>query len=316
MQHSYTIAHYPLLIFCHENGMEELHQNSYLKAKQSDLISVLAQPVLPQQPVLGGTSWPATFLTVAFEILLVFKSYLVFFSWKWHGRSMALFHQYSHFLARMRNEWSLLCIASAELAIPTWRNLAASLLIEFEIVLVFKSHFVFLFVWSWHEKSVASTPPIFTLWWGGGASRIILVLAQLSLVQPVLVEGTSWPPPWLSHSGSCWLSKGKFDLVLHEASMMEEEWPAFHQYSHLKARTSGPILLWAKRSLVGPTVITSSIVASLVVEFKSCWGIREAAKRSKIDDREWVISWLVEKDYQRVNVKRGEEWNKSPHQQF
>ena len=56
-------------------------------------------------------------------------------------------------------EWSHLYISSVELAKTTRRIVFASLVIKFEILLVFKSHFVFC-----HEKSMemVGIPPTFT----------------------------------------------------------------------------------------------------------------------------------------------------------
>jgi hypothetical protein len=83
----------------------------------------------------------ATSLVVEFELLVAFKRKFVF-SDETIMEEWSAFYQYSHLKAKPSDPLSVL--AQLSLPQPLGRNVVASLVIEFEICWVFKSHFVFL----------------------------------------------------------------------------------------------------------------------------------------------------------------------------
>ena len=78
-------------------------------------------------------------------------------SGEWHGRMVAIS---PIFTFPEKNEWLHLYIGLAEIAAYYNRRIIDSLVVEFEIPLVFKNTFGFSFSWKWHGIMVL-IPPIF-----------------------------------------------------------------------------------------------------------------------------------------------------------
>jgi len=96
-------------------------------------------------------------LVVEFEISWLPWESSFSFSWKWHGRMVAIS---PIFTFPEKNEWLHLYIGLAEIAAYSNKRIVASLVVEFEIPLVFKKPFGFSFSWKWHRIMVL-IPPIF-----------------------------------------------------------------------------------------------------------------------------------------------------------
>ena len=138
------------------------------------------------------------------------------------------FDQCSHFLGKPSGPISE--FGKAELVPTTRRNIIASLVIKFEIMLLFKIHLVH------HENDMEE-------WWAndqgshflGKPSGPISGFGWLSLLPPL--GGTSLPP-WSSSSRFCLFLKSIW--FFHHENVMEEWW-AYDQGSHFLRKPSGPI---------------------------------------------------------------------------
>ena len=143
------------------------------------------------------------------------------------------FHQRLHFLGDLSGPIS--ASAQPSLLQPLGRSSWPPWSLRFEILLVFKSFFVFC-----HETGVMEDWPALHqfLHFRARKSAPTLVLAQPSLLQPL--RGASFPP-WLSNLRCCWFQR-KIILQGRVAGTL-------HQRSHLLGDLSGPISALAQPSL-------------------------------------------------------------------
>ena len=120
-------------------GIAPIFTSQQAEASHCISLSSTCMTGLPKSTV-GGVSSPPDWV-VKFEILLVFSNAICFcfinLAWKNGVGILPIFT----FPGEI--EWSHLGIGLAELAATTGRDVIISLVIEFRICFVFKSHFVF-----------------------------------------------------------------------------------------------------------------------------------------------------------------------------